>query len=264
MPENETTIQRAETNGNGWGVKAVVFAAIVIVAGGVYYNFRDQLSLAALANHEAQLVKYGESHPLLIVVLAFVVYVSVTGLSLPGAAVLTLAIGWLFKLLFGPGWGYAIALTTISFASTSGATIAFVMSRYLFRDFVQSKFSERLEKFNEALEREGAFYLFSLRLIPAVPFFVINVVMGLTPMKVWTFWWVSQVGMLIGTAVYVYAGWSVPSAQQLAEEGVSIPWQVLVGFVLLGLFPLVAKKVMHRIRPQETDADENENEEHNS
>ena len=134
------------------------------------------------------------------------------------------------------------------------------MSRFLFRDVIQHRFGDRLDNFNRALQREGPFYLFSLRLIPAVPFFVINAVMGLTPIPARTFWWVSQVGMLPGTAVYVYAGSSVPGLQRLAEKGVDAVFtpgqltQILVAFVLLGLFPYAvrgAMKLISRTNPDQ-------------
>ena len=121
----------------------------------------------------------------------------------------------------------------------------------MFRDAVQSRFGDRLRAFNEALARDGAVYLFTLRLIPAVPFFVINLVMGLTPLRAATFWWVSQVGMLPGTAVYVYAGSAVPDLQLLAERGLGgiVSPQVLAAFVLLGVFPLLVRTIMRRLRP---------------
>ena len=151
---------------------------------------------------------------------------------------MTLIIGWLF--------GFWSAMLIVSFGSTAGATVAFLLSRHLMRDAIQNRFGERLFKFNEALEREGAFYLFTLRLIPVVPFFVINVVMGLTPLRVTTFWWVSQVGMIPGTAAYVYAGTSVPDLQTLATKGAGgiISPQLLGAFVILGLLPIVIKKVL--------------------
>jgi uncharacterized membrane protein YdjX (TVP38/TMEM64 family) len=122
------------------------------------------------------------------------------------------------------------------------------LTRYIFRDLVQNKFAARLTAINEAFEREGAFYLFSLRLIPAVPFFVINAVMGLTTISVWTFWWVSQLGMLPATFAYVYAGSSVPSLQTLESEGVGsvLKWQLLLAFVIIGLLPLVIKRILTR------------------
>jgi len=128
--------------------------------------------------------------------------------------------------------------------------MAFLISRYLFRDWIDSKFGERLASFNTALEKEGAFYLFTLRLVPAVPFFVINAVMGLTRLKTVTFWWVSQLGMLAGTAVYCYAGSRIPSLQAISEEGIkavftrSQMFQITAAFILLGVFPLLVRKLM--------------------
>ena len=183
---------------------------------------------------------------MLVYAVAFLVYVAVTGLSLPGAIVLTLTCGWLF--------GFWRGLVLVSFASTTGATVAFLMSRFLLRDSIQRRFGDRLATFNQALEREGAFYLFMLRLIPAVPFFVINVVMGLTPIRSRTYWWVSQIGMLPGTAVYVYTGASVPNLATLAEKGFQgiLSPQLLMAFALLGLVPLVLKKVVQRFRPADS------------
>lgn len=214
----------------------IVVAALALIAVGYY--FRDYLTLEFLAEREVQLREYQKSNPILVLILGFILYVVVTGLSLPGATVLTLTYGWYF--------GFWKTLVLVSFASTAGATLAFLLSRYLFRNAIQNKFGERLKSFNENLDRDGAFYLFTLRLIPAVPFFVINVVMGLTQMKTWTYWWVSQIGMLAGTAVYVYAGSSVPMLGELAERGLSgiLSPQLLVAFILLGLFPLVARKIM--------------------
>ena len=214
----------------------VIVAAIILVA---YTQFGDLLSLENLAKQETELRAFQAENPLLVFGAAFLVYVLVTGLSLPGAAVLTLVYGW----YFGLGRG----LLLVSFASTAGATMAFLLSRFLFRDTIQNKFGDRLASFNQSLEKEGPFYLFTLRLIPAVPFFVINAVMGLTPIKTWTFWWVSQLGMLAGTAVFVYAGSSVPNLTTLAEKGVNAAFsptqmmQLVAAFVLLGVFPLIAR-----------------------
>lgn len=215
--------------------------AAVTVAG--YLQFGDALSLAAIAEQEAALRDYQQAHPWLVYGAAFLVYVAVTGLSLPGAAVLTLVFGWYFDFLR--------AVVLVSFASTTGASLAFLLSRYVFRDAVQSRFGGRLRAFNDALARDGALYLFTLRLAPAVPFFVINLVMGLTPLRVGTFWWVSQVGMLPGTAVYVYAGSAVPDLQVLSERGLGgiVSPQVLAAFVLLGVFPLLVRTIMRRFRP---------------
>lgn len=216
--------------------KLVVFACVLAVAVTVYFRYGDTLTLDALANQESSLRAYGVQHPILVYAIAFAIYVAVTGLSLPGAAVLTLAFGWYFGLVRG--------VVLVSFASTTGATVAFLLSRYLLRDTIQAKFGGKLKSFNENLEREGAFYLFTLRLIPAVPFFVINVVMGLTPMYTRTFWWVSQVGMFAGTIVYVYAGSTFPTLAALAEKGASgiITPQLIVAFFVLAFTPRIAQK----------------------
>jgi len=167
------------------------------------------LSIDFLASQETKLRQGYAEAPALVLAAAFLIYVIATGLSLPGAAIMTLVIGWFF--------GFWRAFILVSFASTAGATLAFLLSRYFLRDSIQNRFGEHLKKFNEALDREGAFYLFTLRLIPAVPFFVINVVMGLTKIRTATYWWVSQVGMLAGTCVYVYAGTTIPSLSQIAD-----------------------------------------------
>jgi len=226
--------------------KLALLVILVTVAAIVYVQFGESLSLASLAEREAELRSFQRNQPALVYALAFLIYVAVTGLSLPGAAGLTLLYGWYF--------GFWQGVILVSFASTSGATVAFVLSRYLFRDSIQQRFGARLVAFNQALAREGAFYLFTLRLIPVVPFFVINVVMGLTPIRTKTFWWVSQLGMIPGTCVYIYAGSAVPSLQRLADEGVRAVLspqqltQMVVAFALLGLFPLIAKKIVQRVR----------------
>mgnify|MGYP002625059484 CR=1 FL=1 len=219
-----------------------VLAVIAIVAFAGYRMLAGRLSLEQLAAREAEFRLYQSQHPVLIYVAAFATYVAVSGLSLPGATAMTLLVGWLFGLWEG--------VLLVSFASTLGATIAFLLSRYLLRDAIQQRFGERLGGFNRALEREGAFYLFTLRMIPAVPFFVINVVMGLTPLPVTTYWWVSQIGMLPATIVYVYAGSNVPDLQTLADQGVRgiLRTELIVSFAILGLFPLVVKKLFGRFR----------------
>ncbi len=215
----------------------LIFFTISILG---YWKYGHFLSIDNLVSKETVLRDYQIQNPSIVFGLSFLIYVIATGLSLPGAAVLTLFLGWF--LGFGKG------LLMVSFASTAGATMAFLLSRFLLRDLIQSKFGDRLNRFNEALEKEGAFYLFTLRLIPAVPFFVINLVMGLTPIPARTFWWVSQVGMLPGTAVFVYAGSQFPSLSELAEKGASgiLTPQLILAFVLLGIFPIVVRKIMAR------------------
>jgi pyruvate/2-oxoglutarate dehydrogenase complex dihydrolipoamide dehydrogenase (E3) component/uncharacterized membrane protein YdjX (TVP38/TMEM64 family) len=174
----------------------------------------------------AQVQATYQANPLQTALLFFAAYVAVTGLSLPGAAVMTLAAG----AIFGLGWGTLI----VSFASTLGATLAFLSARFLLRDWVQARFGDRLRPVNEGFAREGAFYLFALRLVPVFPFVAINLLMGLTPIRAWTYFWVSQLGMLAGTVVYVYAG------SQLGEFRLSAG--LVLAFALLGLFPLLAKR----------------------
>jgi uncharacterized membrane protein YdjX (TVP38/TMEM64 family) len=229
--------------------KLSLLATAAALFGCALYFFGDQLTLQTLVDREIAFEQYRQAHPVLVYAVAFGIYVGATGLSLPGAWALSLAFAWFF--------GFWRGLIFISFASTTGATIAFLLSRYLFRDAIQSRFGERLAKFNDTLEQEGAFYLFTLRVIPAVPFFVINLVMGLTPISVRTFWWVSQVGMLPGTCVYVYAGSQIPTATELVARGSSgiLTWQMGLAFVLLGIFPFVVKRVMSRVRPTVGDAD---------
>lgn len=229
----------SESSNLPWG-KIGVFVALALLALFGYLQFGEKLSLENLADREEAMRNYRSDHPLLVIAIAFLAYAALTGLSLPGAAVLTLAMGWFF--------GFWQALLLVSFASAAGATLAFLVSRFLLRDAIRENFGDRLERFNEALEKDGPFYLFSLRLIPVAPFFVINLVMGLTPIRTVTFWWVSQIGMLPGTAVYVYAGTQVPTLEKLAVkgmEGILTP-QLIVAFILLGVFPLAVKKIMAR------------------
>jgi uncharacterized membrane protein YdjX (TVP38/TMEM64 family) len=173
---------------------------------------------------------YGE-RPTLTIVIYFVIYVLATSLSLPGAVVMTLAGGALFGLLVGT--------LIVSFASTAGATLACLVSRFLLRDWVQGKFGDKATKINEGVAREGAFYLFTLRLVPIFPFWLINLLMGLTKMPLRKFYWVSQLGMLAGTIVYVNAGKELAKVESL--KGILSP-VLLVSFALMGVFPLIAKK----------------------
>ena len=177
--------------------------------------------------------------PLLTALMFFAIYVVMTALSIPGAAAMTLIGG----AIFGFGWG----LLLISFASSLGATLAFVISRLLFKDWVQSRFKDHLKTINAGIEKDGAFYLFTLRLIPIVPFFVINLVMGLMPIRAVTFYWVSQLGMLAGTAVFVNAGAQLGQLDNLSLSGILTPG-ILGSFVLLAAFPWLARTVLGRFK----------------
>ncbi len=216
-----------------WKKILVVSAVAVLVVVFFAFDLQRYLTLTELKAHQTQFQQFYAANRLLTLGLYFVLYILVTALSLPGAAVMTLAGGALF--------GFLPALVVISFASTIGATLAFLVSRFLLRDWVQKRFRERLAAINRGVEKEGAFYLFTLRLVPIFPFFVINLVMGLTPMRTPTFYWVSQVGMLAGTAVYINAGTQLGQIESLG--GILSPG-LLLSFALLGIFPLLARKVV--------------------
>ena len=217
----------------------IVLAAVIVLLVAAFFAAGGQryLSFEAIKSQQATVQQYFQAHPWRTGFGFFAAYVAVTGLSLPGAALMTLVAGAIFGLL----WGTVV----VSFASSAGATLAFLASRFVLRDWVQSRFGRSLRAVNRGIEREGAFYLFTLRLIPAVPFFAINLAMGLTPMRAATFYWVSQVGMLAGTIVYVNAGTQLAAIESPA--GILSPG--LIGaFVLLGLFPLAAKRIVDSVK----------------
>ena len=220
--------------------KSKLILLIVLAAAiAAYFAFDigQYLSLDYLKARQSELEAFTHANPVSASALFFAVYVTVTGLSIPGAAVLTLVAGAMFGLL----WGTVI----VSFASTIGASLAFLAARFLLRDSVQARFGERLTTINRGIEKDGSFYLFTLRLVPAFPFFMINLAMGLTPIPLRTFFWVSQIGMLAGTIVYVNAGTQLANIESAA--GILSP-SVLASFVLLGLFPLLARKAIDFVR----------------
>ncbi len=218
--------------------KILVLLAIVATVGAFFaLGWNRYFSLEFLKESQARFAELRATQPLTLAAAYFVTYVAVTALSLPGATIVTLAGG----ALFGLGWG----LLLVSFASSIGATLAFLTARFLLRDSVQSRFGQRLAEINRGIDKDGAFYLFTLRLIPVVPFFVINLLMGLTKMKARTFYWVSQLGMLAGTAVYVNAGTQLGQLNSL--QGILSP-ALLGSFVLLGLFPLMARRLVETVQ----------------
>ncbi|QUL38013.1 FAD-dependent oxidoreductase [Erythrobacter sp. JK5] len=212
---------------------AILAALAAIVAAYFYFDLGAYLSLEGIKQIAADIDTFYRENPALVLGAFFLIYVAVTAASLPGAAIMTLAAGALFGLVTGT--------ILVSFASTIGATLAFLASRYVLRDSVESRFGERLKAINQGLERDGAFYLFSLRMIPIFPFFVINLVMGLTRIRTWTFAWVSQIGMLLGTIAYVNAGTQL--AQIESTSGLLSP--MLIGsFVFLAFVPWIAKGII--------------------
>ena len=215
----------------------VVLLIVALVAAFFVFDLGRYFSLDYLKSQQAALAEYRSEHPWQTGLIFFLVYIAVTALSLPGAAIMTLAAGAIFGLVTGT--------IIVSFASSIGATLAFLASRFLLRDSVQSKFGDKLKTINDGIARDGPFYLFTLRLVPALPFFAINLLMGLTPIAARTFYWVSQVGMFAGTVVYVNAGTELAKIESL--KGILSPG-LLLSFTLLGLFPLIAKKIVDTIK----------------
>ena len=213
--------------------------AMVITAIALFFwlDLSRFLSLEALQARQQDLAAFVADEQLLAVGGFFLIYVAVTALSIPGAAIMTLAAGAVFGLVVGT--------ILVSFASSIGATLAFLLSRFLLQDYVEQKFAATAEKINGGIDAEGAYYLFSLRLVPLFPFFVINLAMGLTRLRAHTFYWVSQLGMLAGTVVYVNAGTQLG---QIQSTGDILSPGLLGSFALLGIFPLLAKKTMELLR----------------
>ncbi|MCW3783165.1 FAD-dependent oxidoreductase [Defluviimonas salinarum] len=216
---------------------ALFLALAVVIAALIWLIGRNPPDLDMLREQLIDLDAWRVERPLLVAALFFAAYVAVTALSLPLAVWMTLAAG----ALFGFGWG----LVLVSFASTIGATLAFLAARYLLSDWVHGRFGNRLQAIDEGMTRDGAFYLFTLRLIPAVPFFAINLLMGLTPIKAWVFYLVSQIGMLAGTAVYVNAGTQLAQLESLS--GILSP-PLILSFLLLGFFPWIAKFALRLVK----------------
>jgi uncharacterized membrane protein YdjX (TVP38/TMEM64 family) len=213
-----------------------------LVAGFFIFDLGQYLTLSYLKSQQQIFNAYYQNNRFSTLLIYFIVYIVVTALSLPGATVMTLAGGALFGL-----W---TALIVVSFASSIGATLAFLASRFLLHDWVQKRFGDKLKAVNEGIEKDGAFYLFSLRLVPLFPFFMINLVMGLTPLKTRQYYIVSQLGMLAGTIVYVNAGTQLG---QLESAGGILSPGLLISFVLLGVFPLFAKRLLAVFQARKVD-----------
>ncbi|EOB3675154.1 TPA: TVP38/TMEM64 family protein [Vibrio vulnificus] len=213
----------------------LLIATIILLA----VNFSQYLTLDNAKAQQLALNSFIEENFLFASISYFVIYVGLTAFSVPGATVVTLLGAALF--------GFWYSLLLVSFASTIGATIAFLSSRYLLKDWVQARFGDKLSAINQGVEKDGAFYLFSLRLIPVFPFFLINLLMGLTPISIGRYYLTSQIGMLPGTAVYLNAGTQLADINSLS--GILSP-TVLASFALLGIFPIAVKWIMSKFRPQ--------------
>lgn len=217
-------------------MKKIILLGIVIIVVSVFFtlDLQHYLTLNGLKSGMDQFAIWRATSPVVVGASFFLMYVIVAAFSLPGAAIMTIAAGALFGLF----WGAVIA----SFASTIGATLAFLTARYLLRDLVQAHFGDKLKAINEGMAKDGAFYLFSLRLIPLFPFFLVNLLVGLTPISTRRYYWVSQIGMLAGTVVYVNAGTQLAKISGLAD--IASPG-LLFSFALLGIFPLLVKRFTH-------------------
>jgi pyruvate/2-oxoglutarate dehydrogenase complex dihydrolipoamide dehydrogenase (E3) component/uncharacterized membrane protein YdjX (TVP38/TMEM64 family) len=220
-------------------LRQIVLLLLLALAIGAFValDLGRYLSFEQLKSSQASFAYLHAEQPLTVAAVYFLIYVLATALSIPGAVIITLAGGAIFGLWQG--------LLIVSFASTLGATLAFLASRFVLREWVEARFGQRLADINAGVDKEGAFYLFTLRLIPVVPFFLINLLIGLTRMKVWTYYWVSQIGMLAGTAVYVNAGTQL--AQLDSVKGILSP-ALLGSFVLLGIFPLIARRIVAAVQ----------------
>ncbi|MEC9383451.1 MAG: TVP38/TMEM64 family protein [SAR324 cluster bacterium] len=207
---------------------SIVFAFFYV------FDLQQYLTLQYLKSSKALFISYYDQNPILVLGSYFLGYVVMTAFSLPGAVWMTLGGGAFFGLLTGT--------VTVSFASTIGATLSMLISRFILRDWVQGRFGEQMQTINTGIQKDGGFYLFTLRLLPIVPFFLINLGMGLTPLRTFTFYWVSQLGMLPGTLVYINAGSELAKIEAIGD----ILSPTLIGsFVLLGIFPLLVKKLIN-------------------
>lgn len=220
-------------------IKKLVIVGVILVLIILFkiFGLGQYLTLDYLKEQQVAFTSLYTAQPVMVIGVYMLIYIAVTALSLPGAAVMTVAGGAMFGLVTGT--------IVVSFASTIGATLACLVARYLLRDGVQKKFGDKLVKINEGMEKEGGFYLFSLRLVPIFPFFIINLVMGLTSISLRTFFWVSQLGMLPGTIVYVNAGKELAKIDSLS--GILSPG-LLLSFILLGLLPIITKKLLGLLR----------------
>jgi uncharacterized membrane protein YdjX (TVP38/TMEM64 family) len=212
---------------------AIIFIIVLFIIAFQLFDLGRYLTLSYIKESQAKFEVLYAEHPAMVIASYMILYILATSFSLPGAAVLTLAGGALFGILTGT--------VIVSFASTIGATIACFLSRFLLRDWIQGRFADRIQKVNEGIAKEGTFYLFTLRLIPVFPFWMINVLMGLTTMPLFKFYWVSQVGMLPGTLVYVNAG---KELARIDSPGGILSPGLLFSFALIGIFPLTVKKLI--------------------
>jgi len=214
----------------------IVFFLASIMAG-FFFDIGQYLSFETIKEQHEKLILLIESNFIFYFILFFFIYIIVTAFALPFAAIKTVLAGALFGLI--PG----VILT--SFASSIGSTLCFLMSRFVLRDFVQNKYSKYLDKINKGIKEDGIYYLFFLRLSPIFPFFIINLVFGLTKMKTMTFYVISQIGMLIGTVIFVNAGVQLSKINSMSDI---LSFNLILSFILIGLVPLIIKKLIQIIK----------------
>jgi uncharacterized membrane protein YdjX (TVP38/TMEM64 family) len=212
---------------------ALVIVFIILIALFFSFDIAQYLNLAYIKSQQSVIDNYYALNPVRTGLIFFISYILITGVSLPGAGILTLAAG----AIFGVIWGSIL----VSFASVFGATMAFLIARYLFHDYVQDKFKKQLEPINRGIRKEGDLYLFTIRFVPIFPFFIINNLMALTPIKTLNFALVSQIGMLLPTIIFVNAGTQLA---KIESPGDVLSLELIFSFALLGIFPLAAKKIL--------------------
>ncbi len=217
----------------------LVLAIILAIVGFFLSGLGEVLSLEYIKERYQEWQNLYAENQWTVVIVFFAIYTASSALSLPIAALLTLLSGAIF--------GFGLGLPIASFASSLGAFIAFLITRYLFKEAVQKRYSNALTKCNEAFEKEGLWYLFALRLVPLFPFFLVNMLMALLPVKAVHFYWVSQIGMLLGTAVYVYAGTTLSQIQQVSDI---LSLELAIAFSLVGLLPIASKKLLAMLKPK--------------
>ena len=211
--------------------------AIVALFAALYPYLKEFTDFETIKARRGEFESFYADNKAMVIAGYFFGYITIAALSLPGAAILTLLAGAIF--------GVFVGVVVVSFASAIGATLAFLVARFLLGKTLQAKYGDKLRRVNEGVQKEGKFYLFTMRLIPAFPFFLINILMGLTPLRVGAFYWVSQLGMLPGTIVYVNAGTQLAKIDSL---GGILTFEIIASFVALGLFPLAAKKIIGAFR----------------
>ena len=223
------------------GKKLTIIGIVaILIAAFFFFGLHNHFNLQTLQEKRGYLIDLYNQNPILIAGGFLLIYITFAALSLPAASILTLCAGAIF--------GFWTGLILVSFASTIGATLAFLIARYILRESMESKFSSQLEKINAGVEKDGWLYCFSARLIPAFPFFVVNIVMALTKLKTLTFYWSSQLGMLAGTAVYVNAGTQIATLESISDIGSP---KIIASFLVLAAFPFIAKFIMNKVRKPE-------------